>query len=70
MGDSKKPLDELIKEERRRYAREWRAKNKQRLSEYNRNYWAKRALMNRDNHEEKKEEESHGRQDSQNGTPR
>ena len=37
-------INELISEEKRRYAREWRAKNKDRVRETNRRYWEKRAL--------------------------
>lgn len=41
---SDKEIQELVKEERRRYAREWRARNPQKVQEANRRYWEKRAL--------------------------
>lgn len=38
--------------ERREYYRQWRAKNKDRVREYNARYWAKRAeRMARERHE-------------------
>ena len=36
-------LQELARQERNQYAREWRAKNKDRVRDYNARYWAKRA---------------------------
>ncbi|WP_405354428.1 hypothetical protein [Ruminococcus sp.] len=38
---TKTELDTLIAEERRRYAREWREKNREHLREYNKRYRAK-----------------------------
>lgn len=35
---------ELIREERRRYAKEWRAKNPEKVQAANRRYWEKRVL--------------------------
>lgn len=37
------PTEEQIKEEQRRYYREWRAKNRERVRAINRRYWLKRA---------------------------
>lgn len=37
-------IQELVREERRRYAREWRAKNKDKVSANNHRYWVKKAL--------------------------
>ena len=34
---------EKASELRRRYQREWRRKNKEKVAEYNRNYWMKKA---------------------------
>ena len=34
---------ELARQERNRYSREWRAKNKDRVRETNRKYWERRA---------------------------
>ena len=38
-----KQVDELIAQERRAYHKEWRAKNKDKLRKYNRNFFMKRA---------------------------
>lgn len=37
-------IDEIIRNEKNLYQREWRAKNKDRVRVINRRYWAKRAL--------------------------
>ena len=37
-------LQKLATEERKRYYKEWRAKNKERIRLTNARYWAKRAL--------------------------
>lgn len=42
MGEDQ--IRELIREERNRYAREWRRKNPERVAEINRKYWARKAL--------------------------
>lgn len=39
----KQTLEELAKEEERNYRRSWRAKNRERIREYNRRYWLRRA---------------------------
>ena len=36
-------MSDAAKEARRAYLREWRAKNKDRIRDYNARYWAKRA---------------------------
>lgn len=36
--------ENLAREERNAYAREWRAKNKEKVKKINANYWARRAL--------------------------
>lgn len=36
-------LKELARQERNRYSREWRARNKDKVREANRRYWEKRA---------------------------
>lgn len=36
-------MSDAAKEARRAYHKAWRAKNKDRVREYNANYWAKRA---------------------------
>ena len=36
-------LDELVKEEKRKYNREWYAKNKDKAAAINRRYWEKKA---------------------------
>ena len=38
-------MSEAAKEARRAYLREWRAKNKDRIRDYNARYWAKRAEL-------------------------
>ncbi len=40
---SEKEIQELVREEQRRYAREWRAKNREKVRASNRRYWEKRA---------------------------
>ena len=40
----KNELAEIIKEERRKYSREWRKKHPDKVSEYNKRYWEKKAL--------------------------
>ena len=39
----KNSLEELAREERREYFRQWRSKNKDKVRESNRRYWEKRA---------------------------
>lgn len=39
---------EMIREEYNRYHREWRAKNKERVKEYNKRYWQRRAAKKRE----------------------
>lgn len=39
---SEKEIQELVREERRRYAREWRAKNREKVRASNQRYWEKR----------------------------
>lgn len=41
---SEKDIMSAVKEERRRYAREWRAKNRDKVKAANARYWEKRAL--------------------------
>ena len=41
---SEKEIQELVREERSRYAREWRARNKDKVAANNRRYWEKKAL--------------------------
>jgi hypothetical protein len=40
----KKNIEKLAEQERRRYFKEWREKNKARVKKYNQSYWSKRAL--------------------------
>lgn len=35
-------MEEIVKEEKRQYQREWRAQNKDRVREINQRYWANR----------------------------
>ena len=39
---SEREFQELVREERRRYAREWRAKNPEKVKASNVRYWEKR----------------------------
>ena len=41
-------LEEAVKEERRTYFREWRAKNPEKVKRYNEGYWRRRAQRNAD----------------------
>ena len=36
-------LEEMMKEKRREYFRQWRAKNKDKVRQHNLNYWMKKA---------------------------
>ena len=49
----KQNIDEVVKNERREYYRKWRAANKDKVRQHNRNYWKKRAMKR------KQEEEAH-----------
>ena len=49
-------IDERAKEMRRQYLREWRAKNPQKIRQYNENYWRRKALAMQES--ERKEESS------------
>lgn len=40
-----KKLDEIICQERRKYFRQWRANNKDKVKKNNENYWRKKALQ-------------------------
>lgn len=40
---TKEYLDNLIKEERKTYYKDWRSKNKDKIKEQNARYWKKRA---------------------------
>ena len=40
-----KELEQLGKEAQRDYHRQWRAKNKDKVKQYNKNYWIKKALL-------------------------
>ena len=59
--DNKK-TSEAIKNAQREYFKQWRAANKDKVRQYNKNFWEKRALAgtpeNAENVEHKKEEES------------
>lgn len=52
-------MENAAKEARRAYLREWRAKNKDRIRDYNARYWAKRAKRanNEASRKEKKQRE-------------
>lgn len=39
-----KNITEFIQQEKNAYFRAWRAKNKDKVSKHNKNYWQKRAL--------------------------
>lgn len=39
-------MEEKMKETRREYYRQWRAKNKDKVRQHNRNYWLKKAQQN------------------------
>ena len=42
--DNKTNLEELAKEEYRKYKAEWRKRNKDKVRESNKKYWLKRAM--------------------------
>lgn len=55
MGE--REIQELVREERRRYAREWRAKNPEKVKAANQRYWERKAqarLSTEDNRQEVK----------------
>lgn len=39
-------MENQVREARNAYAREWRAKNRDKIKQYNRNYWLKKAEKN------------------------
>lgn len=43
MLNPQKTIDELAEEEKRKYFRQWRAKNKDKVKKSNQNYWRKKA---------------------------
>lgn len=43
-------LENLAREEQRRYQREWRRRNKDRVREINRRYWERRAKRRIEDH--------------------
>ena len=43
-------IENIAKQERKEYFKEWRLKNKEKIQKYNFNYWERRALK----HEQKK----------------
>lgn len=43
MSDNLKSVEEIAREERRAYFREWRANNKDKVKKHNATYWEKRA---------------------------
>ena len=59
--DNKK-TSEAVKNAQREYFKQWRAANKDKVRQYNKNFWEKRALAgtpeNVENAEHKKEEEN------------
>lgn len=52
---TEKEIQEMAREERNRYAREWRAKNKDRVRETNQRYWLKRAMKMLESSKEKED---------------
>ena len=40
---SENELEKMAKDERNRYMRDWRAENRDKVKDYNRRYWLKRA---------------------------
>jgi hypothetical protein len=42
---TKEQVHELVLQEKREYARNWRLKNKDRVKEINRRYWNKKAIQ-------------------------
>ena len=60
-----KETSEAVKNAQREYFKQWRAANKDKVRQYNKNFWEKRALAgtrendeNAENAEHKKEEEN------------
>lgn len=50
-------ISEAAKERRRAYKREWAARNRDKVREYNRAYWERKAAQARENMEDKTREE-------------
>ena len=48
-------IHELVREERRRYAREWRKKNPEKVRAANKRYWERKALRMAEEEATKKE---------------
>ena len=54
-GDHMQGNESVAVELRRKYHREWRKKNKDKVAEYNRNYWMKKAKeLEEEKHDDKK----------------
>ena len=51
-------MEEIIKEEKRQYQREWRSKNKDRVREINQRYWANRVRRKLEAQASQREEET------------
>ncbi len=51
----KKTLEAVAKEERLKYFREWRRKNKEKVKRHNKNYWEKKAKVKLLKEEQKNE---------------
>ncbi len=49
-------MDEKAKKARRAYANAWRAANKDRVREYNKRYWERKAVQMQQNSNQKKEQ--------------
>lgn len=45
----KENIDELIKEEKRKYYKNWRKNNKDKIKKHNKDYWEKRAMKQSNN---------------------
>ena len=53
-----KNIEEIIREEKKKYFKNWRAKNPQRVKTHNENYWRKKVLQKIQNESNKAGEES------------
>ena len=53
MDNSRQEIDELTLEARRRYYREWRKKNPDKVRANNKRYWAKKAKLLADEEDKK-----------------
>ena len=46
---AKQNIEDLVKDEKKRYYKAWRSKNRDRVKQHNQNFWAKKAQKRLEN---------------------